>query len=302
MKLTDVSEVIESNNVLRLALMMESVTQVGEERESNAQQRNMYEILLFTIERNMYECLAVLLGKLGNWFDWNEFGPSCLYFACRGGFTESVRTLIEINSFEHSENTLALKASIEYHQYGCLELLVNSPVVAYSQDDLNEALHIACEHDNSKALLLLLKYDVDTNNKNRKGGSPLHTAIERGSTECLRILLAKGTDLSVRNLIGLTPLHLAVKCQDSQASRLLLQKGANPNEQTRLGLTPLHYIATKENVNLLAILLHFGSDPSVCDNEGRTPVRLAHQKGLQANILLMTQYGANPINGGVLCK
>ena len=146
-------------------------------------------------------------------------------------------------------------------------------------------LHVGTSENGDLELMeLLLKLDLDVNQPDWIGNTPLHIACNAGNYDLVALLLSiKSIDVNVRNDDGYTPLHYACKNdQNGQVktvellllNRLTLDVNV-PNDD---GLTPLHlacmYGLTKV-VKLL--LLEPNIDIDIEDRQGRTPLMLAKQ-------------------------
>ena len=73
-------------------------------------------------------------------------------------------------------------------------------------------LQIAAQGDQPAALYYFIRRrNMDINDKDLRGSTPLHWACFANSEFALSYLLAMSPDLEVKDKAGNTPLHLAIK-------------------------------------------------------------------------------------------
>ena len=148
-------------------------------------------------------------------------------------------------------------------------------------------LHRAAARDLREAAALLIEKGADVNAKSnqkyRKGYTPLHYAAERGNArETAALLIEKGADVNAKGQNGATPLHRAVreyrKYNDTrEIAALLIEKGADVNAKNKDGNTPLHQTVRvyKRGHEIAALLIEKGADVNVKNNGGWTPLHEA---------------------------
>jgi ankyrin repeat protein/DNA-directed RNA polymerase specialized sigma24 family protein len=115
------------------------------------------------------------------------------------------------------------------------------------------------------------------------GETPLHHAAAIGANEIIDLLLADRADLNAQetNKYGGTPLHWAVRHNQPDAVKHLLEKGADPKlTNTRTDQTLLHVAAQHtDNPALIDLLLKTGIDRAAKDRFGKTALDYAQQAG-----------------------
>lgn len=93
-------------------------------------------------------------------------------------------------------------------------------------------------------LKLLLKYNVDINETNQNGETPLFQVIkDRQSLELIQVLIDNGADFLKKDNYNNTALHFA---DDEDITKILLSKGLDPNAKNDNGDTPLHHSSVTE--------------------------------------------------------
>lgn len=177
------------------------------------------------------------------------------------------------------------------------------------------ALHDAVRAVNTTKVQTLLKTDVDINERDEKGNTPLHYAARVGRLAIIRLLVEQGADVTIENQAGRTPLdivqsnhyvkstrllskvmeqqlqsadmnlHEAVQRLNQEKTVALLDNGMNINSRDVNGNTPLHIAATTGRLSMIDLLLKRGADVTLENGQGNTPLALAisanHIKAIQ---------------------
>ena len=107
---------------------------------------------------------------------------------------------------------------------------------------LDEALFA---YSNRLAMIeLLLKYDVDVNDKDDADWTPLHHAIvHTGNVGLASLLIRYGADINAKDDCLQTPLHFAYiyRYKTLEFFKVLMQNGANPNLKDEEGESAIEY-------------------------------------------------------------
>ena len=115
------------------------------------------------------------------------------------------------------------------------------------------------------------------------GETPLHHAAAIGANEIIDLLLADRADINAQetNKYGGTPLHWAVRHDQPEAVKHLLEKGADAKlTNVRTNQTLLHVAAQHtDNPALIDLLLKTGIDRAAKDRFGKTALDYARQSG-----------------------
>lgn len=88
------------------------------------------------------------------------------------------------------------------------------------------------------------KLQIDLNQVDVRGRTPLHVAISKGDEEAVRVLLCCHVDLSVADKKGFLPVHLAVSSSNLPILKLLVEAGADVEAQ---------HLLTGDNVLHMAV-------------------------------------------------
>jgi ankyrin repeat protein len=152
-------------------------------------------------------------------------------------------------------------------------------------------IHDCCQSGDLQRFRELIGQNIDLNEKNLKGETPLHVACTYGRIaiveELLKYFLLHKVHLNDIDQNGWTPLHCACVirwfnvCKDHQLKiiQMLIDHGADVNAQTDRGYTPLHLGAINNNFELVKVLLPY-SDRSLTTIDGK----YAYELGLNISI------------------
>ncbi|KAL2130931.1 hypothetical protein VTI74DRAFT_5756 [Chaetomium olivicolor] len=125
----------------------------------------------------------------------------------------------------------------------------------------------------------------------------LHIAAQRGNHAMVRMLLQLGdVDCNERDSDGRTPLMCAVIEGHEDIAKLLLASGARPGEVDRDRRSALHYAVLYRREGALRMLLERrepGLGVDDYDIAGWTPIHMAIDRNFTAGLQLLLQNGAN---------
>ncbi len=117
-------------------------------------------------------------------------------------------------------------------------------------------LHYAIEDRNLTGVRLLLQWDANPNQADKKGVTPMALAIRLNFSDAVTWLIKKNADVNLANRSGETPLIIAVQLGRTEIVRMLVKAGANPDLTDNLaGLSARDY-ATRDRrkQKILAII------------------------------------------------
>lgn len=160
-------------------------------------------------------------------------------------------------------------------------------------------VHLAARYNTPLSLYSLLR-DPRTQNPlaSQDGQTPLHYAlynIKDPNTFGL-LLQERSQVLNINAPIpenGMTPLMIAAQNGRPSQVSILLQIGADPNTQDINGFTALHHAVGSRNQAIIRLLLSEGADPNALSSRLETPLLLAADYGEAASASLLIQGGAN---------
>ena len=142
----------------------------------------------------------------------------------------------------------------------------------------------------------LIYANVNPEERNYAGMTPLTIAAEKDNYEIVRLLVEEGgVDVNAVSSYGITPLIAAAAGGHREAVELLLKHNADATARDDLGKTALIHAMNTDNRRLTELLAK--SNPAainVPDNTGNTPLLYAAQKGNAENVRILLKYQANP--------
>ena len=100
-------------------------------------------------------------------------------------------------------------------------------------------------------------------------------AIKKQDVDRIKFLLLANVNANERNDEGDTPLSVAITYPSEEIVRMLLDRGARVNEPSKNNVTPLMTVAALGTGTGLNILLDYGANPDLQDNQGRTALMYA---------------------------
>jgi ankyrin repeat protein len=171
------------------------------------------------------------------------------------------------------------------------------PAPGKSPPTLDEALVIAVDQGNAKAVPDLLRSGANPNARNRRGMTVLQVAVVGDRREAAELLVKAGADVNLKSLQGgNSPLWIAAFWGRAELLRLFLANKGEVNARAEGGMTPLMIAAFVGHVNAMEVLLKNGADiNNAKDDLGRTALWLAVQgRNTNAAIQLLLEKGANP--------
>ena len=179
-------------------------------------------------------------------------GDCAIFFACQGGFIETIRAVIPFCDSTQLEQLLSQACEFGRHE-AVLPILNESKVSVNSKYRGATPLFLACDRGSVQTARILLEHGADVNEKSDreymdrrrarpKGQSPLHRAIvswkqgHRGSqhSDLVKLLIEKGADVNAVDGKEATPLSLAGQIQYADhrpprvlAIKMLIEAGAD---------------------------------------------------------------------------
>eukprot|EP01130_Rhizamoeba_saxonica_P014344 TRINITY_DN6260_c0_g1_i1.p1 TRINITY_DN6260_c0_g1~~TRINITY_DN6260_c0_g1_i1.p1 ORF type:complete len:1214 (-),score=247.54 TRINITY_DN6260_c0_g1_i1:28-3669(-) len=221
-----------------------------------------------------------------------------LHLAAMRGNLECIKALVDssevsLNRKDKNHNTALLLAARNGH-LEVVSYLVHMGCKVYISDyQNNNVLHLASAYGWNHVLRFLLENtDIDINDINKQGITPIAVSVIKGHVACTKILASdKDIDLDVKDPSGKNLLHYACKRGISSSVRNqisdLLDIGIYANIPDKLGNTPLHIILSfeyqkvgNENIqkSIAILLLEGGADVNHKNREGLTPYNLVLRK------------------------
>ncbi|KAJ8510161.1 hypothetical protein OPV22_000595 [Ensete ventricosum] len=126
--------------------------------------------------------------------------------------------------------------------------------------------------------MLLTRPDVDVDEQDENGQSPVMAAAGAGHVDAFRVLLFAGANMKLRNKAGETAFELSRSNENrdlfEQAMLEFTLERGNAG-----GFHALHFAARRGNMAAVHLLIKRGSDVDAVDGDGYTPLMLAAREG-----------------------
>ncbi len=144
-----------------------------------------------------------------------------------------------------------------------------------------------------KKALELLRSDVDINQVDKYGNTPLMAAACKGYMQLIKLLIKKGAHLEAADNRGATALMYAVSYENKEAVKELLAHGANVRAQSKEGNTVLFAALSHEDGEIVKELLKI--EPKIVDEcyGSHTPLTFALTREALSMAELLVAYDAN---------
>ena len=140
----------------------------------------------------------------------------------------------------------------------------------------------------------LMYANVNVNEKNYAGITPLTIAAEKGNMNIIKMLVEDGALVNDKSSYGVTPLIAAAAAGNTEVVEYLVAEGADVTAKDDWGKTALIYASSTDNPQLITNLIKLDKTAvSLPDNSGNTPIIFAAQQGLNDNIKILLENGAD---------
>lgn len=226
-----------------------------------------------------------------------SYGQSPLFLAAARGSQSTVAILLRHNAQVGSKDVYgrtALSVAAEHGQLEVAKTLVGHGASVDLIDDFGRSpISDASEagHEAMVSYLLQCYPNVQPDQKENSGRTPLWRAAAKGHWGVVRLLAAHGADIDTHLQGVSTPIGWAVQKGNRDAIDCLISMGANVNLVDSEGRAPLSYAAEEGFSSIVELLLANGADPRLTDKDGWTPLMWACDSGKLNAVSLLLQYG-----------
>ena len=144
-----------------------------------------------------------------------------------------------------------------------IDILLNSKQVDLEEkdEDGNTPLYVATMFNNTRFMKKLIDAGANINSKNNQKKTPLHYAAAYKKIETVRLLVSEGANLEAKDKNGYTPLHQAVFMRKGDSIEYLIENGADVNARTKNGVSILHTSVTyRSYIELVRMLIEAGAN------------------------------------------
>ena len=215
----------------------------------------------------------------------DDDGYTCLIVAASFGHAETVRYLVGLREVDvnhsNTEGFTPLHLAVSQKYSAVSKLLIDAGADIEAQTSRRSTpLHWACEGGELDIVEMLVEAGADVSVVDDDGYTCLILAVDVGHTETVRTLLCMTeVDVNQSNAEGNTPLHFAVSQKDFAVSKVLIDAGADVEAKDSEGSTPLHCACEVGELEIVKMLVKAGADVSVVDDAGSTCLILAASFG-----------------------
>lgn len=159
-----------------------------------------------------------------------------------------------------------------------------------------ELHHAVCDSVERTAAALSTG-EIDVDQANMQGQTPLMLAVFQGHARMVGLLLNKGASVSRVEDDGYTALHVSAQQGHPAVTKLLVEAGADLEARgSTAGCTPLGIAADRGHSEVMSILIEAGANPNHCRiSEGVTPLYSAADNGHVDAVKLLLRAKANPL-------
>jgi ankyrin repeat protein len=208
--------------------------------------------------------------------DRDLLGRTALMWALGLGKETIAERLLEggaqVQGYDRQQRSTLMYASAVKNEALLTKLLQRVP-----EKDINASFLLSCAKANNVYLVdgALSRANINVNQIDENGRTPIHEAVISGSEAAVRSLILYGAQVSVPDCEGRTPLMYAAEGQNSEIAEILITAGANPNTSSQKGESPLHVAAknTKGDPRILRTLLRAGANIFFEDEYGLVPLQ-----------------------------
>lgn len=162
-------------------------------------------------------------------------------------------------------------------------------------------LYIAVIAKQSDIVKLLIEHNASTAVRPSSQNTLLHIAAANGDIETIQLLLQKNIDVDVDNAGKEKPLHCAAKYNQTFAIECLLNAGATIDATTRQGKTALTTAVEQGHYESTHLLLQRNASPAILDASGQSLLSLGvHKHPRVVQLLIQHKASVNMHGSGLL--
>ena len=211
-------------------------------------------------------------------------GDTCLTLASYFGHTETVRYLVGLPEVDvnhkDSAGCTALLAAAEKHP-DVVEVLIDAGADVEVKDTAGRSpLLLACRSGALAVVRVLVKAGAGVCVADNEGNTCLALASANGHTETVRTLLCMPeVDVNQSNTRGLTPLHGAVLKNHPDMVQVLIDAGADIEAKDDEMYSPLHCACEVGALEVVKMWIKVGADVCATDCDGDTCLTVAAYYG-----------------------
>lgn len=189
-----------------------------------------------------------------------------------------------------------LYLAVRRQRNSCVELLLEFGADVNSRPVGQESmLNVAVNWDQKPLTKILLKKrELNIEERNKDGDTPLCRSVSRGNTSMAKLLLEHGANAEARSSKGEAPLSIAASRGDSSIVTLLLaQKTIDTEPENAKGETPLYTAITRGDTSIAQQLLRKGANSLHIPVDQESMLNIAVARGSSSLTQLLVQSGSD---------
>jgi ankyrin repeat protein len=238
-----------------------------------------------------------------------RMGQTPLMWAAAEGKAEVVQVLIERGADVKAVSKTGFSPLLFAAQSGNVAT-VKSLIAAkadpnFKTPDGTGAFTLALARGHEGVARLMLDYDVDVNQKDRFGSTPLHEAVRMGKGELVRDLVKRGAQIEAPNgrpagpgsffrTGELTPFLVAAESGSTAMMKLLIELGANPKAKNPDGVGAVTLTTQSRKMDALKFVVEtVGLDVTEVRRGGGSPLHTALRFGSTEIVQYLVEKGAD---------
>lgn len=234
--------------------------------------------LIAAAQKNNSAISKILINKKADVNAKTVTGETALFYYAEKGNKDMVLFLLSKKAdteIVDKKGDTALHRALHAGHRPVIQILFSKLDKTSSGGDKNAQLFVASFFGDDKKVEALLKLNVEAEQANSFGETPLIYAVKKRHVKVVKLLTdygASGAKLSDQ-------LYELIHSGRKDIAMLLIHAGADPKKHGHYGYTPLMAAVSSKDVELVNFLVEKGVDPNARDVEGYTALMFAGRGG-----------------------
>ena len=258
--------------------------------------------LVFASEKGKLPMVKMLVEAGASVCARDHMGRTCFWMAAAFGHTETARYLVRLKGVdvdaEADDGLTAVLAAAQENHPDVMKVLIDAgaDIEARDNSDGRTPLHVVSQRGHIRAVEVLIRAGAGVCYTN-DGNTCLVLAAGNGHTETVRTLLyTPEMDVNQSNTLGFTPLHLAVLKKHSNVVQVLINAGADIEAKGFDGSSPLHCVCEVGELEIAKMLVEAGADVCVVDDSSETSLIRSARDGYTEIVRYLASFREVDVN------